>query len=169
MSPNTAYSYRVRASNANGSNVSSVVTVTTPKLGGEFAGLSIRSGDVYYFAFKAPHRIERYDLVSKAWLAPVALEAAATALWVDESGIFVAEDRAIVRFALNGGSRTAMANGDASVKVLFTIGNTLAFQTGSFTTLNKLTGTLLSTFSYSYAGNRGRWQTCQRSGQPVSR
>ncbi|MES2924602.1 MAG: fibronectin type III domain-containing protein [Verrucomicrobiota bacterium] len=152
VSPNTAYSYRVKSSNANGTSTSSTVAVTTPKLGGDFAGFSIRSGDVYYFAFKAPNRIERYDLVSRTWLAPVALEAAATALWADEAGIYVAEDRAIVRFSLAGGARTPMANGDTTVRALFTIGNTLVFQTGTYTTLNKLTGTFLSTFSYGYSG-----------------
>jgi hypothetical protein len=154
VAPNTIYSYRVKATNTIGTTTSSVVKVTTPKLGGEFAGQSIRAGDVYYFAFNTPSRIERYDLESRAWLAPVSLQATASALWVDESGIFVSEDRAVIRFALDGSARTPMGNSQYTVRSLFTTGNVLVFNSGDreFTTLNKLNGNFLSTFDYWYAG-----------------
>jgi fibronectin type 3 domain-containing protein/uncharacterized ParB-like nuclease family protein len=151
--PDTAYSYRVRASNSTGVSANTTATVKTPKLGGEFTGHSIRSGSIQYFAFTSPHRIERYDLVARQWLAPVPLQAAATAIWADEAGIYVAEDRAVIRFAPDGSGRTALANAQSSVKALFTLGDTLAFQNGSdVTTLGRSTGLILATFGISYSG-----------------
>jgi uncharacterized ParB-like nuclease family protein len=155
--PNTAYSYRVRATNAVGGTVSSTVTVTTLKLGGDFGNLAVRTGETYYFAFTGPNRIERYDLATRQWLAPVALEAAATALWADESFIYVAEDRAVFRFGLDGSGRTAVGNGEATVRSLFTIKDVLVFASSSeqLTSLNKHTGLFLATFSSSWYGMGG--------------
>lgn len=145
--PDVTYSYRVKSSNETGVSTSSVATVKPPKVGGEFAGYSIRGGDVYYFAFKSPDRIERYDLQSRSWLAPVPLQAPATGIWVDDAGIFVAEGRSIARFGLDGGGRTPMANSEYSISSLFTLGDILAFQvSGTFFTLDKLTGAPLATF-----------------------
>lgn len=152
--PDTAYSYRVRASNATGVSSNTTATVKTPKLGGEFAGHSIRSGDIQYFTLTSPHRVERYDLAARQWLTPVPLQAAATAIWADESGIYVAEDRAIIRFAPDGSGRTPLANAESTVKALFTLGDILAFHNGSdITTLGKSTGVILATFGISYSGS----------------
>ena len=155
VSPGTSYSYRVKASNATGNNTSYTVTITTPKLGGEFAGHAIRSGEIYYFTFKSPNRIERYNLARRSWLKPILLEAEPSALWADGSGIFVAEDRAVVRYKLDGKGRTALANGESKVTALFTTGNVLVFNSSydGFTTLNKLNGNFLSTFDYWYQGS----------------
>lgn len=153
VAPDTAYSYRVRASNTTGVSGNTTATVKTPKLGGEFAGHSIRSGNIHYFAFTAPHRIERYDLAGRQWLAPVPLQAAATALWADEAGIYAAEDRAIIRFAPDGSGRTPLANAENTVRAIFTLGDTLVFQNGSsVTTLGKSSGIILATFSVTYSG-----------------
>ncbi len=152
--PNTAYSYRVKSTNSAGATSSSSVTVTTPKLGGDFASMGMRSGDIYYFVFSNPNRIERYDLPSQAWLAPVSLQATATAFWADESGLFVAEDRAVARLSLDGGSRTSIGNAETTVKGLFTVGNVLLFRTAStYTSLDKQSGNFLTTFSYGYGGS----------------
>jgi uncharacterized ParB-like nuclease family protein len=157
LTPNTAYSYRVRAINTGGNSISSVVTVTTSKLGGDFASLSIRTGDTYYFAFTGPDRIERYDLATRQWLAPVALQATATALWADESFIYVAEDRAVIRFALDGSGRTPVGNGESTVKALFTVKDVLAFgpSSGQITSLNKHSGLFLATFDSGWYGMGG--------------
>ena len=157
LTPNTTYSYRVRSINTGGNSVSSVVTVTTMKLGGEFANLAIRSGNIYYFGFAGPDRIERYDLATRQWLAPVTLQAAATALWADESFIYVAEDRAVIRFALDGSGRTPVGNGESTVKTLFTVKDVLAFNSasGQLTSLNKHSGLFLATFSVNYYGIGG--------------
>ena len=152
--PNSAYTYRVKAVNTAASSAYVTTTTTTPKLGGDFLGFSSRGGDVYHFAFSGPNRIERYDLVSRSWLTPVALQAAATALWADTSGIYVAEDRSVVRFNPDGGSRQVIGNGESTVASLFTLGDTLVIRNGSnYTSLDKFTGTLAATFTYGYAGN----------------
>jgi uncharacterized ParB-like nuclease family protein len=151
VQPDTSYSYRVRAWNAAGASSNSTVAITTPKLGGEFAGHSIRVGDRYYFAFTGPHRIERYDLAARKWLPPITLQAAATALWADEAGIYAAEDRTVIRFAPDGGGRTALANAEATVNALFTLGGTLVLQNGSsHTSVDKTTGIILASYERPY-------------------
>lgn len=150
--PDVTYSYRVKSSNATGVSTSSSVLVRTPKVGGEFAGYSMRGGDVYYFAFKGPDRIERYNLLSRSWLAPVPLQAPATGIWVDEAGIFVAEGRSIVRIGLNGSNRTPLANSEYVATSVFTIGGVLAYQTSkTFFTLDKQTGSPLANFENGFA------------------
>lgn len=152
--PNTQYTYRVAAFNSTGSSSYRSVTVATPTLGGVFGGLAMRMGDIHYFAFSGPDRIERYDLAARSWLAAIPLNATATALWVDESGIFVAEDRSVVRFSPDGGARTPMGNAQATVRSLFTLKNLLAFAPsgGEFLTMDKTTGIFMANFSYWYSG-----------------
>ncbi len=155
VSPGTAYSYRVAAVNASGVSGYSTASVTTPKLGGDFAGQSIRSGDVYYFAFNGPNRIERYDLAARAWLSAIPLEAAASALWADESGIFVAEQRALIRFALDGSGRAPIGNGESVILSIFTLGDVLVFGISgdAYSSLNKTTGFALANFTFRYGGS----------------
>nr|MDP0503435.1 fibronectin type III domain-containing protein [Verrucomicrobiota bacterium JB025] len=152
--PDTKYTYRVAAFNSVGNSSYRSATVTTPALGGEFTGFSMLAEDVYYFAFSGPDRIERYDLASRSWLPSIALDATATALWVDESAVFVAEDRAVIRFSLDGATRSPMANADSTVTSIFTLNNILAFAPsgGDFTTMEKSTGVFLANFSYWYSG-----------------
>jgi hypothetical protein len=152
--PNTQYTYRLAAFNSIGSSSYRSITAVTPALGGVFSGLAMRAGDIHYFAFSGPDRIERFDLAARLWLAAIPLNATATALWVDESAIFVAEDRAVVRFSPDGGSRTPMGNAQSTVRSLFTLKNVLAFAPtgGDFITLNKTTGIFLSNFSSWYSG-----------------
>lgn len=167
VTPDITYTYRVKAANETGFSTSSVVTVKPPKASGEFAGYSVRGGNIYYFAFKSPDRIERYDLQSRSWLAPVPLQASATAIWVDEAGIFVAEDRSLIRIGLDGSGGTPLANSQYTISSLFTIGNIVAFKrSDTFVTLNKQTGSLLATFASAYplapAGSGFSVSTAQR-------
>lgn len=156
VQPDTSYSYRVRAWNAAGASSNASTTITTPKQGGEFAGHSIRVDDRYYFAFTGPNRIERYDLTARQWLSAIPLQAAATALWADDAGIYVAEDRTVIHFTLDGGGRRALANSESTVNAIFSLGDTLVFQNGStHTSVNKATGVYLTSYSrpYSVYGN----------------
>lgn len=147
----TSYSYRIRAWNAVGASSSTINTITTPKLGGEFTGHAIRAGERYYFAFTGPNRIEHYDLTARKWLPSIALQAAATALWADKAGIYVAEDRAVIRFAPDGSGRTVLANAESNVNALFTLGSTLVFQNDrNHTSLDKVTGIILANYSQPY-------------------
>lgn len=152
--PDTAYYYRVAAFNGSGSSAYRSVYAVTPPVGGEFTGLAMRSGDVHYFAFTGPDRVERFDLAARAWLPPLPLEATATALWVDaEAGTFVAEGRTLVRFDPDGTHRTVLADGGADIKSLFTQGHVLAFSPNrDFVTMDKSAGIFLSNYSFTYSG-----------------
>ncbi len=149
------YFYRIAAFNTTGISSYRSVSVTTSKLGGTFSGFAMRSNRVHYFAFTGPNRIERYDLSSRTWLTAIPLNAPATALWVDESAIFVAEDRSVLRFALDGSNRTAMGNAQSTVSMLFTLKDLLVFSSGNriFTSANKITGNFLTNFEYRYMGS----------------
>jgi hypothetical protein len=143
-----AYSFRVRAYNATGNSFSGIVTVTTSPAGGTWLLKGMRAGDIYYFAFSGPSRIERYDLAARAWLDPIAMQAPASALWVDESGIFAAEGRTVVRWNPDGSGRKEMITLAEDIFTLVTAGNVLAIRTGNYTTLDKITGATLGTFPY---------------------
>ena len=139
---NTSYSYRLKAVNATGSSAYVQLTTQTSSVGGAFAGHSMCSGSTYYFAFSGPDRVERYDLAARNWLTPIPLTTAASALWADDTYLFVAEDRTVVRFALDGGNRTLIANASGTITKLFTLNDVLVFSTasGPFTTLARHTG-----------------------------
>lgn len=152
LSPDTQYYFRVRAVNASGGGVSSLIRVTTLKMGGEFLDMAQRSGNVYYFAFSGPDRLERYDLASRAWLTPVPAEGAITALWVDETAIYAGEDKKLVRWNPDGSSRTVLLSTSKTISLIAVLGEVLVFQQsdssfGEWTSLDKTTGASLSTFS----------------------
>ena len=150
--PATTYGYRLRASNTTGSNASSYLTVTTPKLGGDFLNLTARAGNVYYFAFNGPNRIERYDLAARAWLQPIALQATATALWADSAGLYVGEGRLLARIDPTDGTRTPFVSLQTNIIGLATVGDILVATNGSsYTTMNRSTGLQLATFSSFYS------------------
>lgn len=74
------------------------------------------SAGVAHFFFA--NRIERYSLDSRQWLPPIALPAvrgSATVGWVDAEGIYVAYDKAIYRYALDGTGETPLLNTTLSV------------------------------------------------------
>lgn len=149
--PGTVYLYRVRASNASGNNGTSAMQVTTPNLGGAFASLAVRAGDIYYFAFRGPNRIERYDLVSRAWLPAFAAEAPVTALWADDAALYVAEGRDSVRMNKDTGARTPFRNFLGDVTGLVTMADILVAVAGStYTTLDRTTCIQMSTFVGSF-------------------
>ncbi len=152
LTPNTSYSLRVRAVNATGSGTSYTVLFTTPKLGGDFLGMGMRGGDIYYFAFNGPHRIERYDLVNRAWLSPLPLDATVTALWVDEAGIYAAEGRALLKWSLDGTIRTPLINAASNITLIATAEDVLMYSTGAYDipTINKRTGVAIGTFTSYY-------------------
>ncbi len=153
--PNTTYGYRVRASNTTGSSVSSYLTVTTPKLSGDFLNFTARTGNISYFAFNGPDRIERYDLVARAWLTAIPLLATATALWSDDAGLYVAEGRLLVRINPADGTRTPFVSMQTNITGLATVGDILlAGSGGSYATMTRTNGQQLATFStfYSAAG-----------------
>ena len=96
------------------------------------------NGTAYFFH---TNRIERYSLAARQWQAPITLPAArgiATAGWVDADGIYVAYDKAIYRYALNGTGETALLNTTLSVSsgCLLTSPNYLYIIYGNYAVLS---------------------------------
>lgn len=85
----------------------------------------VRSGDIVYFAFASPSRIERYDLSREEWLTPVSLTEAPNALHVDTDGIYYAVGRAVLQRALDGTNERPVYNTPESVTGILTDANTI--------------------------------------------
>jgi hypothetical protein len=153
LTPFTPYSFRVRATNPSGSTSSAIVTTTTPRVGGEFLNLSRRHGSTIHFVLSGPHRIERYDLAASSWLPPVPLNAQATALWIDSSGLYAAEGTDIIRWNLDGSTRSLFVRMPAAVRTMYATNTHLIASTGatSWTPIPKATGVPRSPFFLSYA------------------
>jgi hypothetical protein len=155
LQANTAYLFRVRAFNATGSNSSTSLNVVTPKVGGDFLGISRQSGGIFYFAFDSPNRLERYHLANRSWLTPLSMEAPATALWVDESGIYAGEGPALIKWDAAGNSRQVMEIAPWFITEIATAGDVLFRQGGGLATLNKHTGMPLATPTSSNGSDGG--------------
>lgn len=78
-----------------------------------------RLGDIAYFLFTNPARIERYDLAKTAWLATLSLSRRPTCFLPDNSGLYVAFGRAVSRFGLDGTGETAVVARPEDVQALF--------------------------------------------------
>ena len=152
LTPGTTYTLRVRATNATGSSTSNAIVFSTLKVGGDFSGLAQQSGSTYTFAFSSPNRLERYNLASRSWLTPIPLSAAATALWIDQSGIYAAEGRNLIRWNPDGTNRSLFYTSPANIISLFAVGNVLATcaATATYTNLDKSSGLVLASFPSDY-------------------
>jgi hypothetical protein len=124
--PGVRYRYRVSAFNPFGRQRDSLTVDVTPRaVGGEFLGLSGRSGSVLCFAVANPFRIERYDAATRAWLAFIPLSERPTALHCQTDSLYVAYDRKVVRLDPGTLVETFMVNAPSSVVVLFAAGDLL--------------------------------------------
>jgi hypothetical protein len=152
LTPFSSYSFRVRATNTSGSSSSAIVTLNTPRVGGEFLNLSRHHGNICYFVLSGPHRIERYDLAAASWLPPLPLNAQATALWTDSSGLYAAEGNDITRWNLDGSSKSLVATMSAAVRALYATNTHIVASTSdtSWTPIRKATGVPSSPFSLRY-------------------
>ena len=151
LSSGTAYSLRVRATNPTGTTNSAVTTFSTLKLGGDFTGIAQQFGTTYLFAFSGPDRLERYDLTTRAWLTPIPMSSPATSLWIDDSGIYAAESRDLIRWNLDGSNRSIFFTNPSPLTGLFAVGDVLAAFGSGYTTLDKSSGTVLASFSTGYS------------------
>jgi len=82
-------------------------------------------GQVAYLLRKSPSQLMRYDLASEQWLTPLAFDEIPTAFAVGEGNIFVAFDRKIERFDLQGANGVHVANTPDAVSGLFIDGGIL--------------------------------------------
>jgi len=117
-------------------------------------------GDIAYFLFAAPARLERYDLAAATWLTPIALPATPTAFAVDSDGLYVAFDRSVSRLPLAGGEATHLKNAATTITDLFTVNGFLylnhsAYPNGNLTSINKITGLTIDSKAYLYKVFRG--------------
>lgn len=117
-------------------------------------------GDIAYFLFAAPARLERYDLAAASWLSPIALSATPTAFAVDSDGLYVAFDRSVSRLPLAGGVATHLENTATTISDLFTVNDILylnhsAYPNGNLTSVNKVTGLTIDSKAYLYKVFKG--------------
>ena len=89
---------------------------------------AFRQGDVGWFVDPAKPQLDRYDIATEQWLAPVTLQGAqqpATAALVDDDGIYAAFGHAIYRYRSDGTAPTWLFATQNDVRALHTDGNLL--------------------------------------------
>ena len=107
-----------------------------------------------YFFVSIPNRVERYDLTSRTWLSVINLPGGYGGLTtgtVDADGLYVAYDKAVYRYALNGSTERHVLNTADSVRELHTDGNLLLINhtVSSYARLksiDKTTNTVIASF-----------------------
>ncbi len=108
----TAGSYFVIATKAVGSTTSRTAEVTVLAERSERDWLATeRNGDIAYFAFANPARIERFDLAREVWLAPLLFARPLTAFTINGGFIYVGFGQSISRFSIDGLAETPIASG----------------------------------------------------------
>lgn len=106
--------------------------------------------DIAYLLRKSPSEVMRYDLANAQWLPSLPLAEIPTAFVVTQTYIFIASDRKIERFDLEGGNRVHVANTPDTVIGLFFDGNVLIANRSSslysrFSSFNASTHALIDT------------------------
>lgn len=106
------------------------------------------NGNLAYFAFAFPPRIERYDLESEVWLEPVILLEFPHAIAVDNSGIYVAYRQRVIR--VDSGVEVSLLSTTEEIESIFLIGAFLYVHWGAnnFTSCFKATGAFIATVEY---------------------
>lgn len=74
-----------------------------------------RVGDVIYFFRDTPAQVERYDIVNKSWLAPITFDVVPTVATVDADGYYIASDRTVFRYKLDGTGKRHIYNAATTV------------------------------------------------------
>lgn len=111
--PDDAGDYFVVVSNSGGTTTSLTKRLhlrqsSTPPTG-SWIGAE-RSGDIVYFAFSNPARVERYHLPSETWLGTLQLPRSPQVLAVDSGGLYIGSGSSIYRYNLDGSGETAMGS-----------------------------------------------------------
>lgn len=109
-----AGAYFVVVTNSGGSTTSRTaqVAVTAPSATATGAWFAAeRQGDIAYFAFSNPSRIERFNLAADAWLPVIALNRTPTAMAATDNALYVAFGATLSRFALDGSGETTFTSG----------------------------------------------------------
>jgi len=82
-------------------------------------------GDIVYFLFRDPARIERFDLAAEAWLAPVQLSVIPTAMAIKDGSAYVAATRGVSRIDLTTGEVAPLPVAGVDIVELTTLGEWL--------------------------------------------
>jgi formylglycine-generating enzyme required for sulfatase activity len=102
-----------------------------------------QSGQTAYFPHPSPPRVERYDMATETWLAPIALPAVSTAVAADTNALFVACGQTVYRMGLDGSEATELVTHTNTITELVLAGDTLVFQSGFvIASLDKSSGIL---------------------------
>ncbi len=112
-----------------------------------------RSGDIAYFLFTNPAKIERLDMTTGAWLSAISLPTAPTSFTVAEDRIYVGFGTSVSAFPLDGSTETVLAQTVASISSVIEVGGKLylAHNNGSkFSVVNATTGRPIASSSVSY-------------------
>jgi hypothetical protein len=116
-----------------------------------------RLGNVAYFLFANPARIERYDLGQAKWLSSISLARTPTAFRPDGTGLYVAFGKSVSRFDLEGTSETSIITVDQTVTALFVRSGMLyvfypdTYVYSKFKSIRLSDNVVLDTKSYIYA------------------
>lgn len=109
--PEDAGDYVVVITNSSGSTTSRVARVTVVQPSGAQTGAWVgaaRSGNIVYFAFANPARVERFDIVNERWLTALPLPRAPAAFAVGPGGIYTAAGSIVYRYTLEGAGETIL-------------------------------------------------------------
>ncbi len=113
-----------------------------------------RSGDVVYFLFDIPAKIERYDLNTNAWLKPISLPSGPKAFTVSGTSIYVAFGASVSAFPLDGSTETVLGNLPFSIgsvnelKGKLYLGDTYG---SKFSAMNETTGAIAGSTNLWYS------------------
>lgn len=122
VSPADAGEYTVAVTNRTGTTVSraGLLTVTTSADSAYGRWLQVqRLGDIVYFLFENPARIERFDLAAEGFLPALPLPRAPTGMTLHDSSIYVAFGRSVSRFSLAGVEEQPLFNTESDIRELF--------------------------------------------------
>ncbi|HEY1108494.1 MAG TPA: immunoglobulin domain-containing protein, partial [Opitutaceae bacterium] len=156
--PDDAGDYIVVITNSSGSTTSRVarVTVVQPSGSGAQTGAWIgaaRSGNIVYFAFANPARVERFDIVNERWLSALPLPRAPSAFAVGPGGIYTAAGSIVYRYTLEGTGETILNSAFATNVVGLMLWRDFLLVSSAgyrLTSLRVADGATVASRSYSY-------------------
>lgn len=114
VTPAAAGTYFVVASNVAGATTSDTAVVSVLATNGPFNApwlAAERSGDVVYFVFASPARLERFDLAGDRWLPAVPLARTPTAFTILNGNLYFGFGPVVSRIAPDGSGETSVTPG----------------------------------------------------------
>lgn len=106
-------------------------------------------GNIVYFLYQDPPRIERFDLVSGSWKEAIPLDDTPTAFTADDQRLYVSFGRRTSRFDLDGLNEVHLHNTNYDADWLFVIGDALGiYDDHVLLTVDPESGELLDSKEY---------------------